>query len=131
MGAVTDRMAVTDWVARYERAWRSPGTDALDELFTRTASYSPSPWAQPIEGMEAIRRFWDAGRSGPDERFRMQSEIVAIDAQVAVVRVAVDYDDGQRWRDLWVLAMDTSGRCERFEEWPFAPDQRDGHESDR
>ncbi|HEX6328833.1 MAG TPA: hypothetical protein VFZ72_19865, partial [Jiangellaceae bacterium] len=49
-------------VARYERAWRSPGTDALDELFTHTASYSPSPWAQPIDGVEAIRRFWDASR---------------------------------------------------------------------
>jgi hypothetical protein len=96
---MTERMAVTDWIARYERAWRSPGTDALDELFTHAASYSPSPWAQPLEGLEAIRRFWDAGRSGPDEGFRMQSEIVAIDAPVAVVRVAVDYDDGQRWRD--------------------------------
>jgi hypothetical protein len=59
----------------------------------------------------------------------MQSEIVAIDAPVAIVRVAVDYDDGQRWRDLWVLALDGSGRCERFKEWPFAPDQPDGHES--
>jgi hypothetical protein len=127
---MTDRMAVTDWVVRYERAWRSPGTDALDELFTETASYSPSPWAQPIEGLAAIRRFWDARRSGPDEGFRMQSEVVAIDGQVAVVRVAVDYDDGQRWRDLWVLAQDATGRCERFEEWPFAPDQPDGHEAD-
>lgn len=127
---MTDRMAVTDWVARYERAWRSPGTDALDELFTETASYSPSPWAQPIEGLGAIRRFWDASRSGPDERFRMHSEIVAIDGQVAVVRVAVDYDDGHRWRDLWVLAQDATGRCERLEEWPFAPDQPDGHEDD-
>jgi hypothetical protein len=92
-GAMTDRMAVTDWVARYERAWRSPGTDALDELFTHGV-VTPSPWAQPIDGLEAIRRFWDAGRSGPDERFRAQREIVAIDAPVAVVRVAVDYDDG-------------------------------------
>jgi hypothetical protein len=66
-----------------------PSTSSL-----HTASYSPSPWAQPIDGLEAIRRFWDAGRSGPDERFRAQREIVAIDAPVAVVRVAVDYDDG-------------------------------------
>lgn len=56
---MTDRMAVADWVARYERAWRTAATDALDELFTGTASYSPSPWAAPIEGLEAIRRFWD------------------------------------------------------------------------
>jgi hypothetical protein len=90
---MTDRMAVTDWVARYERAWRSPGTDALDELFTHGV-VTPSPWAQPIDGLEAIRRFWDAGRSGPEERFRAQREIVAIDAPVAVVRVVMDYDDG-------------------------------------
>ena len=55
---------------------------------------------------------------------------MAIDASVAVVRVAVDYDDGQRWRDLWVLTLDGSGRCERFEEWPFAANQSDGHEAD-
>lgn len=126
---MTDRIAVTDWVVRYERAWRSPGTDALDDLFTATASYVPSPWAQPIEGLAAISRFWDAARSSPDEGFRMQHEIVAVDGQAAVGRVDVVYDDGQRWRDLWVITQDETGRCERFEEWPFAPDQPDGHEA--
>ena len=128
---MTDRAAVTDWVARYERAWRSPGTTALDDLFTATASYSPSPWGQPIKGVEAVRHFWDAARTGPDEAFRMRSEVVAVDGRVAVVRVEVDYEDGHRWRDLWVLTLDETGRCERFEEWPFAPDQPDGHELER
>ena len=130
-GAMTDRAAVTDWVARYERAWRSAGADALDELFIETVSYSPSPWAQPVVGIGPLRRFWTAARDGADEGFQMESEIVAIEGDVAVVRVAVDYDDGQRWRDLWVLALDEQGRCERFEEWPFAADQSDGHEDDR
>lgn len=58
-------MAVAEWVARYKRSWRSPGTDALREAFTETVSYSPSPWAQPIEGLDALGRFWDASRSGP------------------------------------------------------------------
>ena len=127
---MTDRTAVAGWIARYEQAWRAPGTGALDGLFTPGASYAASPWARPVEGLEAIRAFWDAGRSGPEEAFRMVSDIVAIDGQVAVVRVAVDYADGQRWRDLWVLVLDGDGRCERFEEWPFAPDQPDGHEDD-
>jgi hypothetical protein len=130
-GQMTDRGALTDWVARYERAWRSPGTEALHELFTETVSYSASPWAQPVVGIESLRRFWDAARSGPDEGFQLKSEVVAIDGSVAVVRVVVHYDDGQRWRDLWVVAFDDQGRCEHFEEWPFAPDQHDGHEGDR
>ena len=128
---MTDRATVVDWLARYELAWRAPGTDRLREVFTESVSYSASPWSDPIVGLDELGRFWDACRSGPDEGFRMESEIVAIDERVAVVRVVVDYDDGQRWRDLWVLTLDDEGRCDHFEEWPFAPDQPDGHEGDR
>ena len=130
-GAMTDRGHVADWVAAYERAWRSPGTDALSDLFTESASYSPSPWAEPHVGFDAIGRFWEAARTGPDEGFELQSEVVAVEGSTAVVRVAVAYDDGHRWRDLWVLRMADDGRCEHFEEWPFAPGQPDGHEADQ
>jgi hypothetical protein len=128
---VTDRAVVTDWVARYERAWRAPGTAALDELFTDTITYVPSPWANPIVGIDSLRGFWESARDGPDEGFRMTSEIVAVDGPLAVVRVHVDYDDGQRWRDLWLLTMNDDGRCEHFAEWPFAPDQDDGHQGEQ
>ena len=47
--------------------------------------------------------------------------------------MSVDYEPhgatpAQRWRDLWVIRFDGEGRCVAFEEWPFAPGQRDGHE---
>jgi hypothetical protein len=128
---MTDRTEVTNWLARYERAWRSPGTATLDDLFAETVAYVPSPWAHPIMGVAAVRRFWDAARSGPDEGFQMTSEIVAVEGGTAAVRVHVDYDDGQRWRDLWLLTLDEHGRCDHFEEWPFAPDQDDGHGDDQ
>jgi hypothetical protein len=46
--------------------------------------------------------------------------------------VSFDYDGGEttpaeRWRDLWVIRFGDDGRCVAFEEWPFAPPQRDGH----
>jgi SnoaL-like domain len=129
--AMTDREEVNNWIARYERAWRSPGTAALDELFAQTVIYVRSPWANPIIGMATLRRFWDAARNGPDEGFRMTSEIVAVDGRTGVVRVHVEYDDGQHWRDLWLLTLDEHGRCERFEEWPFAPNQDDGHTDEK
>jgi hypothetical protein len=124
---MTDRAVVNDWLARYERAWRSPGTEALTEVFTDTASYVPSPWKSSIVGMPSLRRFWEAARSGPGEGFRMISAIVAIDGHTAAVRVHVDYEDGERWRDLWLITLNDAGLCEHFEEWPFAPDQDDGH----
>ena len=126
-----DQRAVVDWIARYERAWRAPGTVALAGIFTEDVTYVPSPWAKPIVGLPAVRRFWETARGGPDEAFRMTSAIVAIDGRTAVMRVAVDYDDGQRWRDVWLLTFDDDGRCQHFEEWPFAPDQHDGHEQER
>lgn len=124
-----DRDAVLRWVDGYERAWRSAGTDELGRLFADDATYRVSPWAPPVEGLAAIGGLWDDAREGPDEPFTMASEIVAVDGDTAVVRVAVDYlrPGGTRWRDLWVLRFDADGRCVAFEEWPFAPGQHDGH----
>ena len=120
---------VRTWVASYEKAWRSTGTAALPGLFTEEAGYVVSPWAPAVEGMDAIGRLWEAERDGADEEFTMDSEVVAVDGDIAVVRVEVDYarEGAGRWRDLWLLRFDVDGRCSHFEEWPFSPDQPDGH----
>jgi len=59
----------------------------------------------------------------------MSSDLVAVDADTAVVRVFVEYcASGSRpWRDLRVLRFAPDGRCSWFEEWHFSPDQPDGH----
>ena len=121
-----ERAAVERWVADYERLWRTEGTDALTEIFTEDATYSVSPWSEPIIGLAGLRELWEVERDSPAETFTMTSEVVAVDGDVAVVRVAVDYTE-QRWRDLWVIRFAEDGRCAAFEEWPFAPDQPDGH----
>jgi ketosteroid isomerase-like protein len=130
-GEAVDHTDIERWIAAYENAWRSSGTTTLGELFTADATYLPSPWARPVEGLGAIARFWDAGRDGPHEVFTMSHEVVAVDGDTAVVRVAVDYGApvAQRWRDLWVVRLDAQGRCTAFEEWPFAPGQPDGHDN--
>jgi hypothetical protein len=124
-----DRSAVEAWIAGYERLWRTPGADGLGELFTADISYLHSPWATAVSGLDALARFWDEERVSADEPFEMRSEVVAHEGRTAAVRVEVDYTaTGNRWRDLWVLEFADDGRCRAFEEWPFAPDQRDGHE---
>ena len=127
---MTDRRRVEQWVDAYERAWRRPGTDGLDELFSEEVSYRPSPWAQAIRGVVALRRFWEQARVNDAEGFVMTSDVVAVEGATAVVRVAVEYGDGERWRDLWIVTFDAAGRCAVFEEWPFRPEQSDGHELD-
>jgi ketosteroid isomerase-like protein len=125
---VVDRADVLRWVDAYERAWRTAGTDHLGELFAPDATYRPSPWAEPVTGPAALATFWEGARDGADEPFTMAREVVAVDGDVGVVRVAVEYGrTGDRWRDLWIVRFGADGRCVAFEEWPFAPRQPDGH----
>jgi ketosteroid isomerase-like protein len=122
---VTDREAVSRWLAGYETAWRAPGTDSLTGIFTDGAGYRHSPYAAPVTGLDAIRRMWDEERAGPDEVFTLATEILAVDGPVAVVRAEVRYGDpvSQEYRDLWVLRLDDDGRCTWFEKWPFWPER--------
>jgi len=124
-----NRAAVDQWVVEYERAWRTAGTELLAGLFAPDVSYLSSPWAPPIEGLEALGEFWEAERKSPDEEFAMHSEVLAVEGPTAVVRIWVDYGEPQhsRWRDLWVMVFNEDGKCSAFEEWPFAPQQSDGH----
>jgi ketosteroid isomerase-like protein len=127
-----DRSEVAQWVRGYEVAWRSSGTELLAELFAPAARYLVSPWAPPLDGLAAIAEMWEREREGPDEPFEMSFEVVAVDCQTAVVRLSVEYHRGtpSSWRDLWVLQFEDergATRCTRFEEWPFAPGQPDGH----
>ena len=117
-----DRDHVIAWVDGYERAWRSPGTDALAGLFTEDASYSTGPYREPLRGLDAIAEMWDAERTGPDEIFTMEREVVAVDGDTGVMRVEVRYGAPvHEYRDLWIIRFAGDGRCRHFEEWPFAP----------
>jgi ketosteroid isomerase-like protein len=120
-----DREQLSAWVAAYERAWRAPGTGSLAEIFTEDATYLQAPYRQPVVGLSAIARMWEADRDGPDEVFRMASEPVAVEGDTGVVRVQVWYGEPveQEYLDVWIVRFAADGRCQAFEEWPFWPGQ--------
>ena len=122
---MSDRATVASWVAAYERAWRTPGTELLGELFTEDATYQLAPFEPPIAGLAAISQMWERERTGPDEKFAMSSEVVAVDGEVAVVRAVVRYDEfsPREYRNLWIIRFADDGRCLAFEEWPVWPGQ--------
>lgn len=122
-GSVTDRTVVQRWVADYERAWRTPGTEGLSALFTADATYLHSPYEKPVVGLDAIRKMWDDDREGPDEVFTVSTEIVAVEGDAAVVRAEVKYSQPfrQEYRDLWIIRLEADGRCMWFEEWAYWP----------
>lgn len=125
-----DRDQFRRWIAGYERAWRSPGTRLLADLFTEDAVYLHSPYAQAVRPRTAIERDWEEQRAGPDEIFSMQAEVLAVaddhpDGPLGIARVVVRYGEPvrQEYLDIWLVWFDATGRARRFEEWPFWPDQ--------
>ncbi len=119
---MTDRTEVSRWLAGYEAAWRSPGTERLAGLFTDDITYRQSPYEETVVGLEALRRMWDAERAGPEEVFTLATEILAVDGPTAVVRAEVHYaEPEQEYRDLWIIQLGDDGRCRSFEEWPYWP----------
>lgn len=119
------RAAVEAWVAAYERAWRTAGAEPLRELFAEDATYRMSPYAEPARGLAAIGELWEREREGADEPFEIKHEIVAVDGDVAIVRVEVEYGEPRaaEYRDLWIVRLDADGLCREFEEWPYWPGQ--------
>jgi hypothetical protein len=117
----TDRVA--RWIERYERAWRTAGTEALADLFTADATYLAGPFEQPIRGLGRIEVFWEAERDGPDEVFTMRSEVFVDAGDRGVAKIEVEYGDPvtTRYRDLWLMEFADDGRVTAFEEWPFSP----------
>lgn len=122
---MTTREQVAAWVDRYEAAWRSPGTEALQDVFSEDASYRQGPYHQELVGLHTIAAMWERERAGPDELFTLQSEVVAVEGDTAVVRAEVQYGDPpvREYRDLWVVRFDERGHAVAFEEWPFWPGQ--------
>jgi ketosteroid isomerase-like protein len=121
---MTDRALVSRWIAGYEAAWRSAGTGRLAGLFTSDVVYRQSPYAEPVVGLDALGRLWEAERNGPDEEFTLATQVLAVDGDTAVVRAEVHYaSPEQEYRDLWIIQLGDDGRCSSFEEWPYWPDR--------
>jgi len=113
------------WVHAHEAAWRTAGTGPLGQRFTGGATHQAAPFDDPFVGLDAIARFWDAEREGPDEAFELSWEIVAAQDDTAVARAEVVYNGppSRTYRNVWIIILTTDGRCPRFEEWPFHPSQ--------
>ena len=121
--AVLDEALFVAWLDRYERLWRTAGTDQRSSLFVDDAHYLQSPVEAPLAGLDAIAAMWEGQRDGHDEVFTMTRDVVAVNGDTGVARVVVRYDDpvAPEYVDLWVVRFDGSGRAVYFEEWPFWP----------
>ncbi|PFG40733.1 SnoaL-like protein [Georgenia soli] len=109
---------LASWIDGYIRAWNSNDPDDIASLFTVDAEYRTEPFADPVEGRDAIVAYWLANSDEPGRTTFAWTPVV-VTSNVAVVEGTTDYrDDPPRtYSNLWVLRLDGSGRCTSFTEW--------------
>lgn len=113
---MTDRDAVDRWLDGYRRAWRTNDPADIAALFTDDARYLTSPTDDPLVGHDAIVEDWVARADDPDD-WTERLAVLAVDGDVAVVQGEVDYTNGDRFVNLWVIRLGDDGRASEFTEW--------------
>jgi len=112
---MTEPDRLTAWIEGYVRAWNSNDPADIGGLFTADAEYYTAPFRPAWRGRERIVEEWLARRDEPGETtFRWQP--VAVTDEVAVVQGTTTYPE-RTFSNLWVIRLDTDGRCREFTEW--------------
>ena len=107
---------VQAWIDRYLAAWRSNERADIEDLFTADARYRPQPDSEPAVGPAAIA---DAWLESPDPPGSWTCELspTLVHQDTAIITGWTDYQDGERFLNLWVVRFDDAGRCADFTEW--------------
>ena len=116
--------ALADWIARYQRAWRSNQAADIEALFTSDAVYRWHPYdsAEDVAvGRDQIVHAW---LENPDDPtiWEMDCEPVAVNGDVGVVRCVIPYraspaGSARTYHNVWILSLTDDGRCSDFTEY--------------
>src|SRR3712207_3721759 len=112
---MTDAAAVTRWIDRYVVAWNSNEPSDINALFSADAVYRPAPYQPPWRGRQQIVDEWLQRRDEPGET-SFDWELLALAEDLAVVTGVTHYPE-QTFSNLWLVRLDSDGRCQEFTEW--------------
>ncbi|TFV82441.1 hypothetical protein E4V99_16220 [Microbacterium sp. dk485] len=108
----------SDWLAGYERAWRSKHPDDVRALFTDDAEYCFRPDdPEPAIGIDAIVAMW--GEDEPAEPVHDLRVLIEND-ELGIVTGWVGYPGHEKYSNLWEVHFGPDGRARRFVEWYMA-----------
>lgn len=124
LGRMTTRVALADWLDRYEQAWRTNDPDLIGDLFTEDAVYRWHPWEEPADGADGREEIVEGWLTEPDDPadWTLECEPVAVEGDIAVARCETRYRATARgparvYHNIWVMTLDDDGRCSDFVEY--------------
>jgi uncharacterized protein (TIGR02246 family) len=105
------------WIDNYIQAWNSNDPADIGALFTRDAAYYTEPHSPPWRGRDEIVRQWLDRKDAPGQtQFRWYP--LTVTPEIAVVQGETVYpSERHTYSNLWVIRLDTEGRCIEFTEW--------------
>jgi ketosteroid isomerase-like protein len=115
---------VQRWLDAYVAAWRTYDIDSIANLFSQEATYAYQPWAEPIQGRDAIVTAWLSDQDDPNS-WEAAYRPLFVDGEHAVVVGETSYVDEKDYANLFVLRFDDDGSCSAFTEW-YMPKPIDG-----
>jgi ketosteroid isomerase-like protein len=104
------------WIDGYLAAWASNDPAAITALFTPDAAYRDRPFAAPKIGHAAITADWIERKDEPGT-WQAWLEPLLVHDDTAIVTGKVDYTNGNRYANLWVIRFGDDGRAAEFTEW--------------
>jgi ketosteroid isomerase-like protein len=114
------------WIDGYIRAWNSNDPADIRALFTQDAAYYTEPYSAPWRGRDEIVRRWLDRKDEPGQA-EFHWHLLAVASEVAFVQGETSYrTERHTYSNLWVIRLDSQGRCAEFVEWWMrhpAPDE--------
>lgn len=113
-----------DLLATFKRAWERRSPDEIVEIFDANAEYRPDPFAEPLQGLNAIRSLWNeiaatqAHVEFDAERIWVSGGTVLASWHAAYTRRATS--ERVRIRGFMTMEMNESQprRVQRMKQWP-------------
>lgn len=112
-----DTADTAGWIEAYISAWRTNDPEEIRALFTDDARYYTAPYRPPWVGGEAILQGWKE-REDPPDSWSFAYRVVGETEGTGVVEGITRYlPDGDVYSNLWLIDLDSDGRCPRFVEY--------------
>jgi ketosteroid isomerase-like protein len=95
--------------------------EAAAALYTDDATYQVTPFDEPLRGRVAIPEYWD-GVAKTQERIQFDYEVLKVTAEHGIARwqvsfVRVPFRLETKLVGIFVIAVDSDGRCQSLREW--------------
>lgn len=80
------------WLEQYKKAWEESNPELITRLFDQDAIYKESPYTVKIEGIDAIKRYWEKGARDSQTNIRFDYDIITVKGMRGFAKWNAEFD---------------------------------------